>query len=311
MPRFARFGVLILSTVVCSLPSRQAPAQSGGLAFLKVEPSAESLAVGSALTATTNDAYATFINPAGLGGRRPNSAALTYNAWIGNTQLFNFAGRFTMGELGGLGVALSSSTSGDLEGRSQPGPPNTTSSGTFLSAGIGYGHQIGPLRIGATGKYVLEKMFQYSATGIAFDLGAQVDVVQGRVWLGGAAQNLGSMEELNTQQTDLPSTYRFGIAMQPVTVQMAEDESEPIHLYLAADILYRQDEERAYVQIGGWVEALEFLWVRAGHLIDNEVRSVTFGLGLEYESVRFDYAYLPFADGFGNAGQVVSLQYFY
>jgi hypothetical protein len=46
-------------------------------------------------------------------------------------------------------------------------------------------------------------------------------------------------------------------------------------------------------------------------LIDNEVRNLTLGLGLEYENVRFDYAYLPFTDGFGNAGQVVSLQYFY
>jgi hypothetical protein len=311
MPRAAKSNLLLLAVFACFLATRPSSAQSGGLAFLKIEPNAEALGTGSALTATTNDAYATFVNPAGLGGGRLSSVALTYNAWIGDTQLFDFAGRFRIGENGGLGVALSSNTSGDIEGRAQPGPASSTSSGTFLSAGVGYGHQIGPVRIGATAKYVLEKLFEYHANGIAFDVGTQVDVIEDRVWVAGAIQNLGSMEELNTQQTDLPSTYRVGVALQPVTVQMTEDGSEPVHLYLSADILHRTDEDRTYVQLGGWVEALDFLWVRAGYLIDNEARSLTLGLGLEYESIRFDYAYLPFADGFGNAGQVVSLQYFY
>jgi hypothetical protein len=310
MVRVVKSGFFLLVVFTFAVVSRS-HAQSGGLAFLKIEPNAEALAAGSALTATTNDAFATFINPAGLGGGRLSSVALTYNAWIGNTQLFDFAGRFRIGENGGLGVAVSSNTSGDIEGRTQPGPASSTSSGTFLSAGVGYGHQIGPVRIGATGKYVLEKLFEYHANGIAFDIGTQIDVVKDRAWVAGAVQNLGSMEELNTQQTSLPSTYRIGVAVQPVTVEMAEDGSEPVHLYLSADILHRDDEDRTYVQLGGWVEALDFLWVRAGYLIDNEVRNLTLGLGLEYENVRFDYAYLPFTDGFGNAGQVVSLQYFY
>ena len=56
---------------------------------------------------------------------------------------------------------------------------------------------------------------------------------------------------------------------------------------------------------------LDFLWLRTGYLVDNELRDFSVGLGLAYESFRFDYAYVPFTAGFGNAGQIVTLQYYY
>lgn len=311
MPGFRHIALTLgIAAALLSVVSIPARAQ-GGLAFLKVDPSAEALAVGSALTSTSRDAFSAFINPAGLAGNGPNAAGLTYNAWIGDAQLFSFAGRFRLSSQGGIGVALTSSASGDIEGRSQPGPASSTSSATFLAAGAGYGHQIGPIRFGLTGKYLLEQLFDYHASGFAVDLGVQTDVIADKVWLSAAAQNLGDMQELNVQQTSLPSTYRVGAAFQPFTVQMAEDGSEPVLLFVTAEYVYRDDEEKGFAQIGGWIQALDFLWIRGGYLFDNESRNVTLGLGLQYESVRFDYAYLPFSDGFGNPGQVVTLQYFY
>jgi len=278
---------------------------------LKIEPSAEALAVGSALTATSRDAFSTFINPAGLGGGGMNGAALTYNAWTADAQLFSFAGRFKMGSKGGLGVALSSSTSGGIETRTQPGPASSTVSVTYLSAGAGYGHQIGPVRLGLTAKYVLEQLFEYQANGFALDFGTQIDVIDDRIWIGAAVQNLGKMEALNVQQTELPATYRVGMTLQPLTVQMADDGSEPLKLVVSADLVYRSDEERTFVQLGAWVNALDFLWLRAGYLVDNELRDISFGLGMAYEDFRFDYAFVPFTAGFGSSGQIVTLQYFY
>lgn len=286
-------------------------AQSGGLAFLKIEPTAEALGAGSALTATSSDAFSTFLNPAGLGGDKMSSAGLTYNAWTGSSQIFNFVARFKTGKLGGLGVQLSSSTSGGIDTRSEPGPASSTTSVTYLAAGVGYGQQFGPARLGVTAKYVLEHLFDYHANGIAFDLGAQADVIPDRVWIGAAVQNLGHMEALNVEQTDLPTTYRIGAAIQPVTVQMSDDGSEPVRLYVSTDVLYRSDEDATSVQVGIWVNALDFLWIRGGLLSNNELRKVTIGLGLEYESFKFDYAYLPFTEGYGSSGQVVTLQYSY
>ena len=286
-------------------------AQSGGLAFLKIDSSAEALGAGSALTATSNDAFSTFINPAGLGGTHPNAAGLTYNAWTGSTQIFNFAGRFKVGELGGLGVQLTTSTIGDIETRSEPGPASSTTSATNIAAGVGFGRQFGIVRLGLTGKYVLEQMFDYHANGYAFDIGTQVTVIADKVWLAGVIQNLGNMQALNIEETPLPTTYRVGVAIQPVTIQMSDDGSEPIQLFLSSDVLYRSDEERTSVDVGVWVKALDFLWIRGGFLTNNKLRKVTVGLGLEYEGFRFDYAYLPFTEGYGSSGQVVTLQYFY
>ncbi len=305
--RLSLFTVFALVTLL----SGTASAQSGGLAFLKIEPSAEALAVGSSLTATSHDAFSTFINPAGLGGDGMSSAALTYNAWTADARLFSFAGRFRIGTRGGLGIALSSSTSGDIETRTQPGPASSTTSVTYLSAGAGYGHQIGPVRLGLTAKYVLEQLFEYHANGFAIDLGTQIDVIDDRIWIGAAIQNIGDMQTLNVQRTELPETYRVGVALQLVTVQMADDGSEPVKLVVSADVLYRSDEEKTFVQFGASINALDFLWLRAGYLVDNELRDFSVGLGLAYESFRFDYAYVPFTAGFGNSGQIVTLQYYY
>jgi hypothetical protein len=294
-----------------TLVSSESFAQSGGLAFLKIEPSAEALAIGSAQTAVTHDAFSTFVNPSGLGGSASNSAALTYNAWTADSRIYSFAGLFKVGSKGGLGVALSTSTSGAIDSRTQPGPASSSTSVTYLTAGVGYGHEIGRVRIGLTAKYVLEQLFEYHANGVAVDLGVQADVINDRVWIGAGVQNLGDMQALNVQQTELPETYRVGLTVQPFTVKMSDDDSEPIRLFASADIVYRSDEEKTFAQFGLWVNAFDFLWVRSGYLVDNELRDISFGLGIGHESFRFDYAYVAFSEGFGNAGQIVSLHYVY
>lgn len=303
------FVALVAALVL--LPLEPLIAQSGGLAFLKLDTSAEALGAGSALTATSGDAFSTFINPAGLGGMKDNMAALTYTSWVADVQLFNVAGRFQSGKSGGIGVALTSSVSGDIEARDQPGASTSIFDAQFLAAGAGYGRQFGVVRVGVTAKYVLEKIFDYSSNGYAFDFGVQVDVVQNKLWLGGAVQNLGKMETLNLEQTDLPQTYRLGVTVQPVSIQMADDGSEPVRLYLSADVVHRTDEDKTVVQFGTWINALDFLFLRAGYLLDNELRAFTIGLGLAYESFRFDYAFLPFTEGFETSGQVITLQFNY
>jgi hypothetical protein len=82
-------------------------------------------------------------------------------------------------------------------------------------------------------------------------------------------------------------------------------------VFVSVDLVHRPNDEVTTAQIGAWIYAFDFLWVRAGYLGDDALRDYTAGLGLLYKSFRFDYAYLPFETGFGTSGQTLTIQYFW
>lgn len=301
--------VLLLLAVGVTISPTDAFSQGGGLAFLEIETSAEALGAGSALTAYSRDAFSTFINPAGLGGHRSNAAGFGYIAWVGDVQLFNLGARIQAGPSGGFGVAITSSSTSTLEARDQPGPPAGTFDAQFVSAGIGYGRAFGPVRAGVTAKYLSEEIYTERANGYAFDLGLQVDLIPELLWFGAAAQHLGKMNELNIEATDIPATYRGGVTVQPLTVRTSDDDESTVQAFLSMEVVRRPSDDVTALQVGAWVYAFDFIWVRAGYLGDNALRDYTAGLGLVYRSFRFDYAYLPFETGFGNSGQALTIQY--
>jgi len=302
--------LLAASAVVLAPPAAMSQA-AGGLAFLKIATSAEALGGGSALTAYSRDAFSTFANPAGLGGHRPNAAGVGYTAWVGDVQLFNLAARIQAGSSGAFGLAVTSSSTGGIQARDQPGASSGTFDAQFVSAGLGYGRSFGPVRAGVTAKYLSEQIFTETATGYAFDLGVQIDVLPEVVWLGAAVQHLGKMNELNLEKTDIPETYRAGITVEPLTVRTSDDDESAVQTFLSLDVVHRPVDDVTAAQIGVWVFAFDFLWLRAGYLGGDALRSYTAGLGLLYKSFRFDYAYLPFEAGFGNSGQALTIQYFW
>jgi len=294
-----------------SIGAERAYPQSGGLAFLKLEPSAEALGSGSALTALSGDAFSGFVNPAGLAGSRPNAAGFSYTAWVGNVQLFNLGSRIQAGSTGAFGIAITSSSTSDIEAREQPGVPSGTFDAQFVSAGVSYARALGPLRAGVTVKYLSEEIYTESAGGYALDVGVQADLVPRTVWIGFAAQHLGEMNELNIERTELPKTYRAGVAVQPFTIRTADDDAAAVKTYFSVDLVHRPSEDVTTAQVGAWLFAFDIIWLRAGYLGDDQLRDYTAGLGLLYRSFRFDYAYLPFETGFGASGQALTIQYFW
>ncbi len=304
-----RHAIVLLFCLAAGLAPTVLRAQAGGLAFLKLEPTAEALGAGSAIAPFSADAFSAFVNPAGLGGDGSNLAGFSYTAWVGDVRLFNLGARIRAGRHGAFGVAITSSATSDIEARDTPGFPSGTFDAQFVSAGLGYGRQFGPVRAGVTAKYLSEEIYTESANGYAFDFGVQAEVIKRTAWVGAAAQHLGKMNDLYTEATELPETYRGGITVQPFTIRTADDDESAVDVYVSAELVHRPGDDVTTYQIGAWIYAFEFLWIRAGYLGDDALRDYTAGLGLLYKSFRFDYAYLPFETGFGASGQSLTIQY--
>ncbi len=296
-------GILI----VLLMPYSSA-AQESGLSFLEIGVDAEAMALGDAHATATDGAFAMFWNPAGLASQSGNSASVSHHIWIADDRTYALYSRLGNGATGGIGLFVLANTVGDIEQRENPGPSEGSFSAQYLATGVGYGRRFGRLRIGGTVKYISERIFEVSARGYGVDGGVQIDVVPDQIVVGASVLNAGNLSELTSVSTTLPTTIRGGVAIYPFRMIM-EDDTRLVNTMVTAEVSYNEPNARSRVHLGAAAEVVEMVTVRAGYITNDALRGVTAGLGLTISEWQFDYALVPFENGFGGPGHVMSLIY--
>lgn len=286
-----------------------ASGQESGLAFLRIGTNAAAGAMGDAQVSNSQDAFSTYWNPAGLAAASSNSAALSHHIWVARTRSYSLAARASAGANSGFGVFLTALDSGDLEARENPGDPDGLFNAQFVSFGGAYGLAIGPVRIGATAKFLSERIFANSANGYAFDFGIQGDFLKEGIKVGAAFQNLGKMKKLDQIATELPETFRAGISIYPFRVLAMADGTVLLNAFLTGEVSHILPSETTRYHIGAAAEIIELVTVRAGYITNDTLRGLTLGGGLGSNGFLFDYAFMPFDNGFDGPGHVLSLLY--
>lgn len=299
----------ILLLLLFLVPSGTAWAQESGLAFLRVGTNAAAAGMGDVQVASSRDAFSTYWNPAGLAAAASNAVGLSFHAWVADLQTYNVSTRFRAGEQGGIGFFVTATGSGDLAARERPGPAEGTFNVQFISTGIAYGRAIGPVRLGATAKYLSERVFTESANGYAVDLGAQADLFGGDVQAGVAVQNLGSMGDLHAEATPLPRLVRGGVSAAVFTIRSEDDAAPLLRTRLAAEVVHLFPDERTQFHVGAEGRIFDVIDVRAGYITNEALRRFTVGMGLGYDGIQFDYAFVPFVNDFQDTGHVLTLTY--
>ena len=295
--------------VLASLAVWPSYGQTSGLAILRIGLNADASAMGDAHVAIAEGAFATYWNPAGLAVGSIRAVGFSHRRWIGDLRMYDLAARFVAGKKAGLGLAVTASDSGDLEVRDRPGDPAGTFSAQYISAGVSYGRSVGPLRWGATAKYLKERFFDADASGYAIDAGVQADLVQQSVAFGAALRNVGRMSKLEREATTLPRTIQAGVALHPLHILADWDGTKILDVMVAADVSYLTPSKHRRLHIGKATTVLEMVVLRLGYVTNDELRSVTAGLGVLLESLIFDYAYIPFESGFEGPGHILTLAY--
>ena len=284
-------------------------AQDSGLAFLSIGTNAAAGAMGDAQVSNSEDAFSTYWNPAGLAAATSNSAALSHHIWVAQTRTYSLASRFRSGPNGGVGLFLTALDSGDLEARQAPGEADGVFGAQFISLGASYGRSFGPLRLGVSAKYLSESIDTDNANGYAFDFGLQADFFDKGIRIGAAYQNIGEMSELNSFASELPRTLRGGISIYPFRVLAMADGTVLLNAFITGEVSHIFPSETTRYHIGAAAEVVELVTVRAGFVTNDELRGLTIGGGLGSNGFLFDYAFMPFDDGFGGPGHVLTLLY--
>ena len=293
-----------------------------GAAFLKIEAGSRPAGMGGAFAGLANDVNTLYWNPAGLTavGERQFTAMQNFsiadisNQFLGYAQ--KFSGRGTWGA-----SFLGAFTEIERRRRATEEPDSTATVGGF-AAGLSAAYILSSqLSVGATAKTISQQLDVEDSIGAAADVGMLLRILDNRLGVGIAAQNLGVLDT----GENLPMNVRGGIAYQVRTQSRSEDadQSEPTPdnarqsqdlFAFAADVNYPIVAGFPTFHLGAENWFYNILALRVGYSFgqgENPKNGVTAGFGLrrigeaslENVNFQFDYAFVP-DQAVGNAHRV-------
>lgn len=274
---FALMGAFLL------IPSTQlARALESGADFLNIGAGARASGLGSAYTALADDANAAYYNPGGLALAR-REVSLMHAAWALDGG-YDFAaaalpaGPFT------AAVSFTRLDHGELDGRGADRSGSGGFSASDKAVGLALARSLGAFSLGAGVKYISSYIAGYSASAVAFDLGAVTRLRSAPVTLGVAARNLGPGLKYAERREPLPLSLNAGAAWAVLpSVNLAAEVSRLVR-------------DRATTFSVGTEYALGYLALRGGYASNaaGEAGAMCGGLGFRAGNMKLDYSFSPF-----------------
>src|SRR5918911_2404016 len=298
---------VVTALAAIALPA-QLRAQDGlnGAILLELPASTRALALGNTFVAAGADEAAIFYNPAQLAAAPHIAAGLSVQQYLASSTLAAaaFATHVWHGTVGlGLQVLDYGSSEEIVDNPSLGGggmPTGATISAADYALSLAYAVRVGPARLGATGKYVAQRLVNESAGTGAMDFGVALDVKGATI--GAALQHVGGELVFGNESSPLPRTVRVGAAV-PVhnigrfdilgTVEVSHTRRGETKPSGGVELAYQATNG---VSLLGRVGAIAR---PAGSLIS----PVSFGGGVRARHLAVDYAYEGF-DVFGATHRV-------
>lgn len=269
-----------------------------GSQFLTLDMGARCIAMGSACTAATNDAYSNYWNPAGLNRIARFSAGLTYTPYVAgiNYQAAEAAGRIV--ENGVLSGGLRYMDDGAITNTDLSGNNLGTFHPRDYVGEVGWAQSIYDLSendidvsMGVVARAIHSQIIE-SANGFGGDLGVMTHFYAGPFPydLGFVAQNMGRGQEFDQVRDPLPFRMKLGAAAYPIP-----------NLTLSLDGVLPQGDI-AYGSLGaeyvlGNGQGLKVAF--RGGFNSQTLTSLGFasaltgGAGVIFGNMSFDYAFTP------------------
>ena len=297
----------------------QRKAGRNAAAFLEVGVGAREVALGSAVTTMAYDANMLFWNPAGtaLAQDQTLSASFSYNKWIADINYSAAAVSYNTGNTGTVSFGVQMFGLSDIKANRQNGytdpflsslvtDPNTSETYDYmdLAFSAAYSKYITEnLSLGATAKFVNQRIDDVSGTAFAFDFGSIYHVGVKDWTIGARLNNLGSKVQFYNQKNPLPLTFAVGSSIYPVS-------NETMRRMVAVDAVKPMDSQQL-VFGGAELSFYDLVFLRGGYkynysgnddggnsqrtAINTSIEGLSFGGGIQHSmngfNIAIDYAY--------------------
>ena len=304
------FALLILFSILLTANAESFAQEvkkvgTSAAAFLRIPVGARGSSLGGAFVSIADDPSAMFWNPGGLPRIPDYSLMVDYSSWLPGLD-FSYLGLILpIRTFGTIGISVTALTTEEMIVTTPDRPMGTgeTFDAASIAIGVSYGrHLTERFTIGATVKYINERIFNSSATGIAFDIGTVYDTPFSGIRLGFSVSNFGTKmqmdgEDLNiradiapdqkgnnqsvvgrlkTDKFDLPLIMRVGLSWD--VWQSAQNR-----LTLAVDGLNPNDNSQS-VNVGAELTFFKEMFILRGGFnelfLEDREKGLTLGAGV-------------------------------
>ena len=290
--------------------------------FLSIGIGPRANAMGGAFTSLANDASALYWNPAGAANMTNYEAMFTYTSLFKDLDInLNYAGIvIPAGSLGNFGVGVTVLDYGNMNVTTELYPEGTGEkfSAASYAFALSYARSITEnFTAGITVKYISEKIFNSSASGVAFDVGTIFNTPFYGIKFSSIISNYGSKLQIagedllvrydadpnrngnnetvdayyKTEKFELPLKLQIGLSKD---FQIFEDQ----RFTIAVDATHPNDNAE-YVNVGGELALFDnIFFLRGGYkalFLEDNQEGLTLGVGLNYTlgilTIGVDYAF--------------------
>jgi len=263
--------------------------------FIALGFGARQLAMSGAFTAVDNDIYSAFWNPAGLASLSNTKVAFMHNSLPLDINQEYMAFGFQLKNLEAnkkkyppyIAISLNYGKYGRESVTDYAHPYGTGNyfGGSDLMLGLSFADKLNDnLLSGLTAKFIRQKLYDYSGTAFALDIG-MIYRLNETLSIGSGLFNAGSKIKFIEEEEELPFQFKTGVAFKALN-----------SLLTTGDIIYSKDEGWDFAA-GLELRVLNPLALRAGfNSINDASRGITLGIGLNFPTFNFDYAYEPYGE---------------
>lgn len=313
------FCILILSSALFGQNVTKVGTTSATFLTIPVGPRAT--AMGGAIVAISSDASATYWNPGALSLISEHEVHFMHSDYFADIYLNYISATFKMSSYSAIGLSVVALNMPEMAITTVDDPEGLSGArfdaGSY-AVGLSYGHSLTDrFSIGATAKYITEKILNSTATSFAVDIGTVYQTPFEGIRLGVSITNFGPKMQisgedlyvqtdidpsiagnnesvnatLNTDQFDLPLGLQIGLAYDPI-------KTEDSRLTVTVDGLHPNDNSES-INLGAEYAFLnETLFLRGGYrnLFQTETENTyTMGFGIFYKTsaikFKLDYAF--------------------
>jgi hypothetical protein len=272
---------------------------TSGAQFLKIPISARAAGMGGAYVGICHDATSVFWNPAGIAQAKNHSAHFSHTKWFDTFNVNAASYIYNAGALGAFAASMVSLGMAEMEVTTEFAP---NGNGRFFDAmdlalGVSYARNLTDrFRVGLTARYIQQRIWNETATGISFDVGTQYQLDFKHLTLAMSMTNFGPdmkfdgpdlkvtyddhpnfpnrlvPTRLETETYPLPLNFEFGIAMDIFTTQFAR-------AVVAIDAVHPNDN-RERVHFGTEVSFYDRLFFRGGYKLNHDDEQYNLGCGI-------------------------------
>lgn len=277
-------------------------AGSTGLAFLKFGLGPRNLAMGDIGVVSARDITALHYNPAMLSFNDNPEIIFMHSEWIQEVKSEYLGASYRIWNIP-IAAGLNTVSIDGFEFRDRPGEAQASFGAHYFNLSFSSSFKLtDDISIGATYKYIYEKIFTDDAGGYAIDIGAYYVSPIKELTIGAAFRNMGSMDELRYEATKMPAEFRFG-ALYEFVLEKAHSK-----VSLGSQTLKYFESGGLKISFGGEYLYDELFAFRLGYMASERAKGITVGVGAFYLGISFDYAFVPFNYDLG-AAHLVSLKY--